>query len=272
MKITSLTNPKIKQIVKLRDRKGREETGLTVMEGVKEVLYAHAAGIKLKEIYICRELLGPNEEKQLADILGKKGNAVEETSPDVFKKISYGDRREGVLAVGAPKVLDFAQLKLKEDPALVVIVEKAEKPGNLGAILRTCDAAGVDALIVCDGKTDIYNPNAIRASLGTVFSVPVVQATNEKTLAFLKQNNIAVCAASPAADLNYSYADFRKSIAITVGSEEEGLSNFWLKAADETVKIPMYGKVDSLNLSVSTAILVYEALRQRNLFSLGVQK
>jgi TrmH family RNA methyltransferase len=268
MTITSLTNPRIKEVVKLRDHKARKESGLTVVEGVREVQCAHEADVKFKEVYFCRDFLAAAQEKQLAKVLSKKGAVIEEVSAEVFNKISYGERQEGVLAVCVAKNLDISEIKLKETAALLVIVEKAEKPGNLGAILRTCDAAGVDALIICDGKTDIYNPNVIRASLGTVFSVPVVQATNEKTLAFLKQNRITVCASSPNADLNYSYADFRKSVAIAMGSEEEGLSKFWFKSADHKVKIPMYGKADSLNLSVSTAILVYEAVRQRNLFSL----
>lgn len=262
MTITSLTNPRIKDIVKLRDRKARQESGLTIVEGVREIQCAHAAGIQFKEIYLCRELLGLQPEKNLAGILSGNGVRVQETDRKVFEKISYGDRQDGILGLAQIQPAELSDIKVKS-PALLVVVEQAEKPGNLGAILRTCDAAGVDALIVCDGQTDIYNPNVIRASLGTVFAVPVAQATNEATLAFLRQNKIMVCAATPSADAVYSKMDFKKSTAIAVGSEEEGLSPFWLKNADNKVKIFMRGKADSLNLSVSTAILVFEALRQR---------
>ena len=261
MKITSLINPRIKDIVRLRDRKAREKSGLTIVEGVREIQCAHAAGVKFKEIYLCRELLSAKEEKDWATIVSQKGTTVEETDRKVFEKISYGDRLEGALGVCVPPSLDLTKLKLRSS-ALIVVVEQAEKPGNLGAILRTCDAAGVDALIVC-GQTDIYNPNVIRASLGTVFAVPVAQAGNEKVLEYLKQNKISIGAATPAATSSYGDVDMRKSFAIVVGSEEEGLSNFWLTKADTKVKIPMRGKADSLNLSVSTAILIYEALRQR---------
>jgi TrmH family RNA methyltransferase len=261
-KITSLTNPRIKDIVKLRDRQAREESGLTIVEGIREVQCAQAAGIEFKEIYLCREMLGREQEKDLEKILSRKGVVIEETDRKVFEKISYGDRQEGVLGVCALRPAELGNLNVKS-PALIVVAEQAEKPGNLGAILRTCDAAGVDALIVCDGKTDIYNPNVIRASLGTVFSVPVVQATNEKTLAFLKQNKIVVCAATPSANMVYTDVDLKKPTAVAVGSEEKGLSEFWLKNAETKIKIPMKGKADSLNLSVSTALLVFEALRQR---------
>ena len=262
--ITSLTNPRIKDIIKLRDRKTREQNGLTVVEGVRETQCAYAAGIKFKEVYVCRGLFAKGQEKTLAHILSNKAVRVEETDRKVFEKISYGDRQEGVLAVCAPPPADLSRIEVKS-PALLVVVERAEKPGNLGAILRTCDAAGVDGLLVCDGQTDIYNPNVIRASLGTVFSVPVAQVTNEKALTFLKQNKISVCAATPAAETVYSDVDLKRSVAIAVGSEEEGLSAFWFKNADAKVKIPMRGKADSLNLSVSTAVLVFEALRQRNI-------
>ncbi|MBU0467866.1 MAG: RNA methyltransferase [Candidatus Omnitrophica bacterium] len=263
-KIISLTNSRIKKIVQLRDRKTRQELGLTIIEGVREVERAIDCKADIKEIYCCPDML--NKMGSLA--LDKKLQALEvpkfELSSPVFLKASYGDRSEGVIALmSIPETsLENIRLKNKSNP-IVVVVESVEKPGNLGAILRTCDGAGVDGVIVCDERTDIYNPNVIRASLGTIFSMQVGVGTSEHVLHYLRDSKIRICVTTPSAKMVYTDADLNKSLAIIMGSEQKGLSAFWLNNADMKVNIPMNGVADSLNVSVSTAVVVYEALRQR---------
>ncbi len=262
-KITSLVNPRVKHVVQLRNRKQREEKGLMIVEGVREIAQAHEGSVTFKELYICRELI---EDSEFSDLLVKKLTSqkvpVYETTQTVFAKISYGDRHEGVLAVCAPKRWSFKDFS-SNNSGLFIVVESVEKPGNLGAILRTCDGAGVDGVIICDGKTDIYNPNVIRASLGAVFSVKVVVASNEKALEFLKSKSIEVCATLPQAKTVYTKVKLINPLAVVVGSEQNGLTDFWVQHADLKVKIPMCGRADSLNVSASAAILLYETIRQR---------
>lgn len=260
--ITSLTNPRVKNIVHLRNRKKRDEGGLTVVEGVREVTRALEAGIVFKELYICGTLAG--QDKKSGAIAGKLSSRkvpVHETTESVFAKMSYGDRSEGVLAVCEAPALSLKDLSSKA--SFFVVLEAVEKPGNLGAVLRTCDGAGVDGVIICDGKTDVYNPNVIRASLGTVFSVKTVVASNEETVEFLKTKKIKICATLPQAKTVYTKTDLTGPVAVVMGSEQDGLTDFWAKQADVKVRIPMRGAADSLNVSVSAAILLYEILRQR---------
>jgi TrmH family RNA methyltransferase len=183
-------------------------------------------------------------------------------SRQVFEKISYRDNPDGWLAVFPTPHPTLSGIVFSECP-LFIIAESIEKPGNLGGILRTADAAGVDALIVSDPRTDVYNPNVVRASRGTVFTVPVVQASNEDTARWVREKRISVLAATPGASQVYSELDLRGPLALAVGTEDEGLSDFWLENADRRIFIPMLGKVNSLNVSVSTAIIIYEVLRQR---------
>jgi len=256
-KITSLTNPRIKQIVRLRTSRERQKTGLTIVEGDREITKALEANIRFKEAYVhCN---GPIVKK-----LSDQKIPIYETSKSVFSKISYGNRDSGVIALCQVNEFSLASLDIKRK-ALFVIIEQIEKPGNLGAILRSCDGAGVDGLIICDAKTDIYNPNVIRASIGTIFSNKVVMSSNEAALRFLRSKKIQICATSPKAKVIYTKANLKDSVAIVVGSEQQGLSDFWIKHADIKVQIPMKGKADSLNVSASTGILLYEALRQRGL-------
>ncbi len=180
----------------------------------------------------------------------------------VFEKISYRENPDGWLAIFPIPKTSYDDLKLSDNP-LVIVAESIEKPGNLGAILRTADAAGVDAVLVCDPRVDVWNPNVVRASRGTVFSVPVVEGDNASALKWLKSSKLRIVAATPSVDETYSDMDLSQPSAIAVGTEDEGLSDFWLSNADAKVKIPMLGKVNSLNVSVSTALIVYEALRQR---------
>lgn len=264
MKITSATNPRIKQIVRLRNRKDRSVSQLILVDGIREVKQARQAGVKIKELYTCPEFYKERGSEGFIQEMVKEKVPLNETTPEVFQKISFGDRREGILAVCQSTQRNFSDITLSNNP-LIVVVERIEKPGNLGAIFRTCDGAGIDVLIVSDSTTDINNPNTIRASLGTVFTVPVVQKSQEEVLKFLREKNVKIIATSPIADKIYSDTNMKEPFAIIVGSEQEGLSDFWMQHSDVHVKIPMKGQADSLNVSSSTAILLYEAVRQRTL-------
>lgn len=260
-KITSERNEGVKRLVRLRDRRGRDERGLTLVEGVREVRQAMRAGWVIQQVYVCCE--GPYHCPQdLLDELAAAGIGTLETSDMVFRKICYGERTEGVLAVVEQAARTLADLELSANP-LVVVMESVEKPGNLGAVLRTCDGAGVEALLVCDERTDVYNPNIVRASLGAVFTVPVVVCSSREAAAFLTTKGIRSFAAVVQASGHYFEKDLSGPCAIVLGSEQDGLSDFWRRQATEQVRIPMRGQLDSLNVSVSAAIMVYEAVRQR---------
>lgn len=270
-KIISVQNPRVKSLVRLREHKQREETGLTIVEGRRELARALSCGIDFKEAYFCPAFLDKDSGPGLLEKLGEKKVPLIEVNESVFTKIAFGDRAEGVLGVCRPRVMDLRDLTLSQKP-LIVLAEAIEKPGNLGAIVRTCDAAGVDALIVCDELTDPYNPNVVRASLGTVFAVPVFQSAREEAVNFLKTKAITICATLPEAKNDYSREDFNRPLAIVIGSEQKGLSDFWIEHSDLKVKIPMRGLGDSLNASVSAAVVVYEAVRQRDLTEAQVHK
>jgi len=259
-KITSLTNPRIKRIVQLRKSKVRSAEGVMIVEGEREILRALEAKVNFREMYVSKsknEITTPRGRNLI-----KLKASVYETTQSVFSKIAYGQKEEGILAVCEIPRYSFSDFKNVKSP-LFVIIEGIEKPGNLGAILRTCDGAGVTGVIVCDKKTDVYNPNVIRASLGTIFSVKVVAATNEEALKFLRSQNVSICATLSQAKMGYTKANLNQPFAVVMGSEEKGLSNFWSQQADLCVRIPMKGKADSLNVSASAAIVLYEAIRQR---------
>ena len=257
MEITSLQNPRVKHIVKLRDeKKQRERDGLMLVEGYDEIQLALSAGHTPQTILFAPEILS----RQMDD-LNAENIAVNRA---VFERMSYRENPDGWLAVFPIPRASLDDLTLSESP-LVIVAESIEKPGNLGAILRTADAAGVAAVIVCDPRVDAYSPNVVRASRGTVFTVPVVETKSTQACVFLQRLEVRILAASPSAEAQYTNQDLRGPLAIAVGTESEGLSNFWLSQADLTVKIPMIGKVNSLNVSTATALIVYEALRQRSL-------
>jgi len=258
-KITSLTNPHVKDLVRLRTASHRRDSGLTIVDGIREIVRALEAGVRFREVYVCE---GYDIPATCSRNLEASGARFYTTSKGVFAKMAYGEREEGILGVCAIPQRSLADLRL-DGNALVVVIEQVEKPGNLGAILRTCDGAGVAGVLVCDSKTDLYNPNVIRASVGTVFTVNTVQCPSDEALRFLKSKGIKICAASPQAQTVYTRIDLTAAAAIVLGSEQEGLSDFWDKNADARVKIPMRGAADSLNVSTSAAILIYEALRQR---------
>ena len=256
--ITSTQNPKIKQAVKLQGAKERKESGLILVEGKKEISLALKAEIEIETLFYCAHLAG--EENELLLLLDRK--KVINVSPEVFKKIAYREHPDGFLAVAQAKEIRLEQVKLSKKP-LVIILEAVEKPGNLGAILRSADAAKADAVIICDPKTDVFNPNVVRASLGTVFTNQVAVSGFKELQNWLKANSIKTFAATPHTKTSYTKADYTGPSAILVGTEHEGLSETWIEAADEKIKIPMKGQIDSLNASVSLAIVLFEAVRQR---------
>lgn len=256
MEITSLQNPRVKYIVKLReDKKTRKQGGLMLVEGYDEIQLALSAGHKPQTLLTAPELVS----RQIDGISADESITVNRM---VFEKMSYRDNPDGWLAVFPIPHASLNELTLSDAP-LVIVAESIEKPGNLGAILRTADAAHVDALLVCDPRVDVWNPNVVRASRGAVFSVPVVECDNASALEWLKSRKMRIFAASPSADVMYSDTDMSIPLAIAVGTEDKGLTDFWMSNADVKVSIPMVGKINSLNVSVSTALIVYEAVRQR---------
>lgn len=258
-KITSLQNPKIKEVVKLRERREREKTDLFLIEGYRELKRAIDAKRRVQTLFYCPELfLGSNERA----LLEQSGAELIHCAQEVFAKISYRDRPDGLLAVAPQLHLRLSDLPLPKNPFFVV-AESIEKPGNLGTILRSCDAAGVDGVIVCDPTTDIHNPNVVRSSVGTLFTLPVLEASSEETLRFLKQHGISIVAATPHASLEFTQAPLFGPVAIAVGTEQYGLSPAWMEEADISVKIPMFGIADSLNVASATTLMLYEVVRQR---------
>lgn len=255
MDITSPQNPRIKHIVRLRDdKRQRQIDGLMLVEGFDEIQLALAAGHKPQTVVSAPELTSRQIDKVNTETLT--------VNRAVFEKISNRQNPDGWLAVFSIPRVSLDDLKLSQTP-LIIVAESIEKPGNLGAILRTADAAGVDALLVCDPRVDAYSPNVVRASRGTLFTVLVIETNSALAVIFLQRNGIRVLAATPSAEDEYTRQDLRGPLAVVVGTEAEGLSEFWLSQADMKVKIPMLGKVNSLNVSVSTALIVYEAIRQR---------
>ena len=256
MDITSLQNPRVKHIVKLRDdKRQRKADGVMLVEGFDEIQLALSAGHTPQTLLSAPELVSRQMDGVSTETLT--------VNRAVFEKISYRENPDGWLAVFPIPQTTLDDLKLSASP-LVIVAESIEKPGNLGAILRTADAAGVDALLVCDPRVDLWNPNVVRASRGAVFTVPTVEGNNASALEWLKTQKVRILAATPPADMTYSDVDLRAPVAIAVGTEDEGLTDFWLSNADLQVKIPMIGKVNSLTVSVSTALIVSEAVRQRS--------
>lgn len=263
-KISSLQNPRVKQLVKLRDRRSRDEAGVFLVEGFREIRRALEKRVVLRELYFSPEwFLGENEPALLAQAEAA-GAQLFELTKDAFAKVAYRERPDGLLAVAPQwkRVLD--DLRFGAAPFLLV-VEAIEKPGNLGTILRSADAAGCDAVIVCDPVTDIFNPNVVRASTGVLFSVPLVVAESGRVHAWLQEKRVRTVATTPGAKNIYSQVDLRGPLAIVMGSEQYGLSEFWLKHADVAVRIPMSGQADSLNVAMATIITLFEAVRQRGL-------
>lgn len=254
--ITSLKNPKIKDLLSLSEKsRERRERGLFVVEGQREVVRALAAGYEAETLFVC--------EAYLSEPLAVAPDKVFPVSKEVYERIAYRGGTEGVVAVLRTRNQSLEALSLRENP-LILVLESVEKPGNIGAVLRSADAAGVDAVLVCDPLTDLYNPNLIRASLGALFSVPTLCCTSQEAATWLKRHGIAILTAQLQDSELYYDTDMTRGTALVMGTEDRGLSPFWREQADAHIRIPMAGMMDSLNVSVSAAILCFEAVRQRN--------
>lgn len=261
-RITSIHNPKIKNIVKLQQKSSeRKKQNLIVIEGLREIGLAIRSGMNLKSLFVCTDII--SYEYVMNDIKSEIQSF--EIPKEVFEKIAYRGSTEGVIALAEPRINQLCDLVLRPNP-LIIVLESIEKPGNLGAILRTADAAKADAVIICDPLTDIYNPNVIRSSVGCVFTNQIVACSSDETIIWLKEKGIKSHAAALTAKRNYHETDFKGATAIVMGTEADGLTKKWLKATDEQIIIPMSGEIDSLNVSTSAAILIFEAMRQRNFY------
>ena len=266
LEITSSHNPRVKTAVGLSERRNRDQSSFFLIEGYRELLRAFQGGVEVRELFFCESLFLGQNEPSLMKEFQMRGVQLYSCSEAVMRKISYRDRPDGLVAVAYQMTSSFQDivesLKQVKNPFLL-IAEAIEKPGNLGTILRSCDAVGVDAAIVCDRCTDIFNPNVVRASVGTLFTQPVIEATHEEVLPWLKAKRIQVVAATPHAEKEFTKTDLTGPVAIVVGTEQLGLSHYWMEAADVQVRIPMKGAADSLNVATATTLLLYEVQRQR---------
>lgn len=264
--ISSPQNERIKAVVRLEKRAERDRLGMTAVEGTREVSRALAAGHIPREAYLCptlvRDAEGEASLRTLARLEVEQRTRLFEVTPEVYARMAVREESGGILLLMPYFARTLAAIPLGTPPFLVVI-EGVEKPGNLGAILRTADAAGVDGVIVSAGATDVHNPNVVRASLGTIFTVPLCEASPTDTVAFLRRHAITIVATTPEATTNFTQADLRGPVAVVMGSEAHGISPLWHASADLRVSIPMRGAADSLNLATATALLLYEVLRQR---------
>lgn len=258
--IQSAQNTRIKNLKKLEKSSERKEQGVFLIEGLRELCLAVRAGYELEELFLCEELLTQSEEYNLSEV--SENTPIILLSKEAYSAVAYRETTEGILATAKPKEHGLQNLELKEN-ALVLVIEAVEKPGNLGAMLRTCDAAAVDAVIVCDARTDVYNPNVVRSSIGCNFTNQIGVGTTEEVIHFLKEKKVKTYAAELTAEKFYFEQDLKEASAIVVGTEATGLSEEWIHAAEERIKIPMLGTIDSLNVSVSAAVLLFEARRQR---------
>jgi TrmH family RNA methyltransferase len=260
--INSASNPRIRNILKLQSNsRDRRQQNLFVIEGFREISRAMASGIKIRELYVCAEL--DKESRSEGLYQQDKKMQVYEVGTNAFNRLAYRESSDGLIALAVPRYLKLDELKLSPVP-LILVLESVEKPGNLGAIMRTADAAGIDAVIVCDPLTDIYNPNAIRSGVGCIFTRQVVTCSTYEAIGWLKFKKIKIFAAALTRQaLIYHHIDFRSPAAIVMGTEATGLSIEWLDKSDAQVIIPMKGIADSMNVSTSAAVLVFEAVRQR---------
>jgi len=268
--ITSLQNPLIKRIVAFKDKKHREREGVFLIEGEKEILHALSQGISLETLIYCSDLLRFNKDLNTIEhineyLMGGQSGQVKLVEADqrVYAKIAYRDKAEGLVAIAHLPKRDIEEMLLAQNP-LILVIWGVEKPGNLGALLRTADGAGTDAVIVCnEGGVDLYNPNVVRGSLGALFTVPTYEMSLANTLDWLRQKQVTIVLTSPNATMDYTQPDYSGAVAIVLGSEKQGLPELLLQQDITQVKIPMLGRMDSLNVSCSGAILLYEVLRQR---------
>jgi len=264
--ISSLHNETIKLIAGLIQKAPlRKKSDVFVVEGKRELQLAHMGGFKIDTVFCCPVLFTSTSlEKWCANNLGTINIVL--VTENVYEKISYRKKTEGIIALVKKKTFDLDSILFKNPNPLILVVENVEKPGNIGAMLRTADASNIDCLLVADPKTDMYNPNVIRSSVGGFFTVPIGVGTNKDILRFLKQNHITAFAACLQNSSSYEKIDFSIPAAVVVGTESTGLSTFWTKESKSNIKIPMLGILDSMNVSVAAAILIFEAIRQRNFY------
>lgn len=263
--IESPRNERIKTLVRLRDRRERDRTGMTLVDGAREIRRAIEAGVRIEAVYGSTTLATDPETARAVEALHDAGLPILAVAPVAFERIAYGERTDGLVALVETPRTDLAVLADRGLPSepLIVVIDGVEKPGNVGAIVRSADGAGADALIVTDPGTDLYNPNAIRASIGTIFRLGPVRATPEATAAWLATHRIRVVVARLAAAEPYETTDLTGPLALVVGSEATGVGATWTTPDVAGVRLPMLGVADSLNVSVAAAILLYEARRQR---------
>lgn len=259
--ISSPKNDRIKSIVKLQKYATRKELGLFCVEGIRELVLAHKGGYELEELYLCEDFLIQDEIYNLSFV--DDNIRTIKVSPEAYQAMAYRDSTEGVIGVFKQTEKKLDDLQLKENP-LILVIEAVEKPGNLGAMLRTADAVGVDAVLICDSATDLHNSNVIRSSLGTVFTNSIAVDSTRNIIDFLIKHNIRIFATLPNSEFSFYEKDYRQSTAIVVGAESTGLSTLWTADFCEGISIPMSGIIDSLNVSVAAAVVLYEANRQRN--------
>ena len=259
--IRSVQNPRIKAVKRLEKAAERKETGCFVVEGLRELSLAQRGGYVIRQLFSCETLMKRDPLYDPRPLFGAA--EVYPVTEDVYRSMAYRDSTEGLLGVVERKTGTLGDLSLPADP-LILVIDRVEKPGNLGAMLRTADAAGADAVMLCDPQTDCFNPNVVRASLGTLFTLSVVMTTAEEACSYLRRHHIPTYAACLSEDsITYTQPDYRKGAAFLLGSEAVGLSAFWLQQADLRVMIPMRGRIDSLNVSVAAALLLFEARRQQ---------
>ena len=261
-RITSTANPRVRDAVALRDRRDRDATGLTLVDGAREVRRALDAGVEATEAFVCESLVGGADARAALDAITERQIPVSSVSETVLAKLAFGGRAEGLVLVVRSPMRTLADLEPGPDPLLLVI-EGVEKPGNIGAVLRSADGAGVAAVIAASPRTDVFNPNAIRASAGTIFALPVASAPSADVLVWLRDHGIRIVTARVGAATPYTEADLTGPLAIVLGTEADGLTDTWSGPDVEPCGIPMAGVADSLNVSISAAVLAYEARRQR---------
>ena len=262
--IQSRQNDQIKNLVKLRERKHRNRQKLFLVEGLREVEHAIKADYKIEAIYFCPELFSSDTHSALIDRLRRCGEySLVRLGNEAFIKACFREGPDGIIAVGHQQSHPLCELSINKNP-LLLILEGIEKPGNLGAILRSADGAGADAVLLVDCVLDLYNPNAIRSSQGLVFALPVVYAQKKELTAWLAKHSIQIIATTPDTEIYHWSVDYCKPTAIVMGSESQGLSDYWLQYAHHCIRIPMAGSADSLNVAAATAVCLYEVSRQRH--------
>lgn len=261
--ITSTQNSFIKELVQLKEKSRlRKKTKTFLIEGLREISLAILGGYKIQTILVNPSIIN---EEIIEELLNKSDSEIEiiDISKEVYKKLALRESTEGILAIANSKDLTLSSIKFKNKNPLVIVAEAPEKPGNIGAILRTADAAGVDAIFIANPKTDLYNPNIIRSSVGCVFTTAIATGTTSEIISFLNENNIHMYGAALTTSVEYQTINYKHSSAIIVGTEATGLSDEWLKNTKQNIIIPMRGAIDSMNVSVSAAVLIFEAVRQR---------